>query len=291
MIYLIPLFKLPLTPIGLHSFILTGKKKDTRNVLKTYGLKGGIFIAYVHKANRPSEEAFLAWDMSNFFSNPDILEELDIHCIMNRRGADGITPMLQHAGTTYPFRMFVCCIGEDMNTLKNRKEFGVRFATHLSKTAIQPNYIYPKKCVYGGDETPTTYPAVSSKFLDSDVIGLMVAAYDSVRLEDLMDIDSIMKSFWVDPIEGREIMQSYLEDEEAAEMKHNNDNTNNNEDDDNAGANDLEDTIGDNEDSGEDDDNPQMCTRASAKKLKKLQQTLEDESDDEVFEACIDSDD
>ena len=179
-------------------------KKDNRNVLDFEGVDKGVMNAYVKKHNA-EEEAFMSYDMRLLNDNPGIMEELGINAILSRKGVDGETAMKQSATSTYNWRQFVFIIGEDDNTPANRKALASKLVAHFNSNANSANYQYPRKIKLGEDLTQSPCRPVDSILLDTDVLGMMLAAYPDTPLEELATFDEIMGGFWTDIEHGREV--------------------------------------------------------------------------------------
>ena len=69
----------------------------------------------------------------------------------------------------------------------------------------------------GSDLSARPLVPVDRVLLDGDVVGLMLAAYESTPLEELATFDTIMRTFWSDIAHGKEVLaESAAPEGEAA---------------------------------------------------------------------------
>lgn len=186
-------------------------KKDIRHLLHYEGLQNGVVVAFLQKYNAP-EEPFFAYDYKFLNDNPEDMEELGINAIVFRRGSFG-EPLKQSPTSTYNWRQFVLIVGEANNTPHKRKEAMKKLVDHFNENATTANYQYPRKVKLGSDYTTSSPAPNNSSMLDTDVIGLMMAAYPNTPLSEVANFDGVMASFWESPDYGRNILEGYEEEE------------------------------------------------------------------------------
>ena len=202
---------------GKYKSPILGKgKKDSRNQVWMKGMQENVAVGWLKKSNR-EEEAFAAYDMELLHNQPELLETLGINAILFRKGTDGATPMPQSATSSYSWRQFLCVLGEG-NTPEGRRAFAMNLIDHLNNNATSEHYQYPKKYKFGGDLTATPMETVDTALLDEDVMGVMLAAYPTTSIADLVTFEDVMERFWSDIDHGREFLEQNANEEEEAEV-------------------------------------------------------------------------
>lgn len=198
---------------------LKNGKKDNRNVLYIVGVQNGIAVVYFKKPNK-DEEAFLSYDMENF-GNPTVAEAFGINDVAHRKGEDGETALKQGPNSDWNWRQLLLIIGEDDNTPQGRRAAANAIVDEVNRNATTASYRYPKKCRFGGDLSAVPLATVDSVLLDADVLGLILAAYPSVAVSQLMEERDILATFWCDTAHGREVLVAH---EAASSVGQNGDN-------------------------------------------------------------------
>ena len=197
---------------GAYKSPIAKGRKDSRHLLFVEGMQEGIVVLYLKKANR-DEEPYLRYDMDLLYNSPDKLEELGINCIVHRRGCNGDTAKPQGPASEYYWRQFLCIIGEEANTVDGRREQANTLIEYLNRNAVTPNYQFPKKVRFGGDNTSEPMGRVDGVLRDADVLGVMVAAYPSTSVVEMATYDDIMDKFWNDIEYGKEVLRQFSEAE------------------------------------------------------------------------------
>ena len=196
---------------GKTMVITHGRQKDRRNLLKLEALDGGIVVAYLEKPTK-KEEAFAAQFFIDLEGSAEERESIGCSAILLRKGVDGETPMPQNDKTTWGWRVLVFVVGVEGCTPDKREELARKVIEYYNKTCNEENYKFPTKLRFGSDNTASPPRPVDTALLDEDVIGLMNAAYGhAMTYEDMMDDDTIMKTFWEDTSRGQAVMQGFLD--------------------------------------------------------------------------------
>ena len=201
--------------IGKANFLGLSGKKDVHNCVIVEGLQQGIMVAYVQKFNK-EEEAFIGPHIRHFEKNQDVMEMVGIGAILDRKGGNGESPMMQSPTSTFPWKQFIFVVGEESNTKEKRACLGKALADELSNTS-QFMYKFPRKTKFFKDITAPKFCPVDACILDADVIGLMKAAYPDLELDEIAQYDSIMAGFWCNVARGKEIMENLNNEEEEEE--------------------------------------------------------------------------
>ena len=178
--------------------------KDNRHEVYVKGLQNGIVVAWLKKYNK-NEEPYLRPDYKLFEENPNLMEPLGINAIIERKGADGKTPMLQGAANRlgYTWKQFMYIVGDESNTAENRKKLANKLINYLNKNmANEDMYQYTNKCKFAEDKTGDTLMPVSEALLDIDVVAVMASAYSDTPLNELAKFEEIMMTFWTDVAYG-----------------------------------------------------------------------------------------
>jgi len=194
------------------SFAGLSGKKDVRNLVFVEGLQQGIMVAYVQKFNK-EEEAFIGPHIRHFEDNMDIMETAGINAIIDRKGGDGESPMMQNPSSQFAWKQFVFATGEDNNTKEERARLGRALVNKLNDTS-EVTYKYPRKSKFFKDISAPKLNPVDARVLDADVVGLMKAAYPDLTLEEIAQFDSIMAGFWCNVARGKEVMEGFIDSEE-----------------------------------------------------------------------------
>jgi hypothetical protein len=198
-----------------------GGKKDDRNVLLYNGAQNGILTCFLKKPNA-DEEPYALHDYNLLKESPDLMETLNINAVLSRKDTTSSenTELMQSPTSTYPWRQFVLLIGENNNTPPRRRQYAQALVDHLNTQATSANYRYVRKVKLGSDLSNRPLVPVDRVLLDGDVVGLMLAAYESTPLEELATYDTIMRTFWTDIAHGREVLAESAapEGEAAAEV-------------------------------------------------------------------------
>ena len=190
---------------------LTGKK-DVRNHVIVEGLQCGVVVAHVKKFNK-EEEAFIGPHVRHLENNEDVMENVGVNAILNRKGADGDTPMMQKPDGQYPWKQFLFVVGESNNTKQERIRLGSKLADHLNDMS-SVECKFPCKSKFVKDITSATPCPLDACLLDADVLRLMPAAYPGLSMEEMMNFDCIMAGFWCNTDRGQELMMQVNEEEE-----------------------------------------------------------------------------
>lgn len=187
-------------------------KKDGRNVLMYEGLQQGMMIIYVKKASK-AEEAYLSPTLDYLQEHEEIMKEVGINAILYRKGANGTTEMPKAPKSMYSWKQLLVIIGEDNNTPEGRRVAAKDVIEFLNKCTDDKDleYQFPTKTRLGKDETCDPRRAVDSCLLDSDVAALMKEAYPETEMEELMEYQDIMETFWTDIEHGKEVVNGFME--------------------------------------------------------------------------------
>ena len=189
-------------------------KQDNRTGLNFMGLKPGA-VAFWLKKHNSEEEPFFNYDYKLLADNPSIMEELGINAIVPRKGIDGETPRKLSTTSHYNWRQFLCIVGEDNNTPAKRKALAAKLVAHFNANANTCNYEYPRKVKFVHDLTGSTPRPADAALLDTDVIGLMLAAYEDTPIEEVSTFDDIMCHFWTSIAHGRDVVAAHVEATQA----------------------------------------------------------------------------
>ena len=188
----------------------SGGRKDNRHLLHYVGIQQGVVVFWPEKHNA-EEEPFLMHDFQLFHNEPENLEELGINAILSRKGEDGKTPRTQTTTSKFPWSQFVAIVGANNNTSAKRKAQSTKIVDYLNNQATSANYKFPHKFKLGQDySTKGGLEPCSAYLLDNDVLGLMLSAYPSTPLEEVVTFDSIMSTFWLDIGHAREIVEAHV---------------------------------------------------------------------------------
>ena len=182
---------------------------DNRCHWKVKGLKGGVAVHWLQKPTR-EEEAFARKFFDDLRGNPEMLEECGFDLLLNMRGAAGDEFRPQAPGSTWPWRILVSCIGEEDNTPEERMEQAKKGMTLHNRSAIKPNYKFPRNVRFGEDLTTEVMDSMDTMLLDKDVINLMQAAHPGKTLEVMMEDDEIMADFWTNTERGAEVISTHI---------------------------------------------------------------------------------
>ena len=151
------------------------------------------------------EAAFWYPSFNAISASPALKEELNINDIVDRRGSDGFTSLKQQNG--YPWKMFVCLIGESQNTPEGRREIADEIIRYLNEHSHDNGYRYPKNNEFGGDLTPETPRPLDQVLLNANVIEIIKTAFPGHSLKDLSEYDSIVDAFFSDRSAGKICMK------------------------------------------------------------------------------------
>ena len=143
-------------------------------------------------------------------AEPEVCEQLEINCIVSRRGIDGKTPLKQGKALEYDWLQFVAIIGEDEQTAERRRQVADNLITWLNSRATAENYGYPHEVKFHEDRTPDELEPCDKVFLDRDVLSMMITAYPDQDASSLTEWDEIMETFWTHPGYGTQFINSYL---------------------------------------------------------------------------------
>ena len=190
------------------SITALGNKKDKRNQMIIEGLQQGVLVIYMKKWNK-EEEAFLAPDVQYFNENPDIMESLGIHAIVYRRGIDGETALPQSDDSGYNWKQFVCIIGESVTLKEEQIKFANKLIEHFNNNkATAHKYQFFTRMKLGADITMSKPCPLDACLLDTDVVGLMEAAFPDEDPNDIAEYDDIMCTFWTNLEHGKSVIEN-----------------------------------------------------------------------------------
>jgi hypothetical protein len=185
------------------------------------GAQNGILTCFLKKPNA-DEEPYALHDFNLLKESPELMETLNINAVLSRKDTTSSEnrELMQSPTSTYPWRQFVLLIGENNNTPPRRRQYAQALVDHLNTQATSANYRYVRKVKLGSDLSNRPLVPVDRVLLDGDVVGLMLAAYESTPLEELATYDTIMRTFWTDIAHGREVLAESAapEGEAAAEV-------------------------------------------------------------------------
>ena len=190
---------------------ISKSRRDTRHTVTVLGLKGGVVVAYLTKANK-NEEPYSYYDMDLLQGNPDLMVTLNINALVYRKGPDGDTPMKQNPNSEYNWRQMVNVIGEEQNTPLNRLQYANAMIAHFNANATIEHYRFPKRIRFGGDLTAAPMNSVDEALLDVDILGLIRSAYPDHRFTVLATFDTIVSTFWHDLDYGRRVLENAHDD-------------------------------------------------------------------------------
>ena len=192
---------------GKHSSPVGKVKKNNWNELHVEGLLPGV-VAMWGKNGSKEEDANIWYDVNVFKNNPEMMEELGIDAVSFRRGPDGF-PMKQSTFSECNWRLFICVVGEDDNTLQGRRTLANKIISHLNANAVWSKYQHPKSWKFGGDATSSPMRAADRVMLDPDVVGLVLTAYPEGTIDEILELDGAVAKFWQDEEHGRDILFSH----------------------------------------------------------------------------------
>ena len=191
---------------------LSGKfkaaSKDTRHKMWIQGLDGGMFVVWLSKHSNDNEGAFLHYDNVTLQADEELMESFGLNAIIDRKGADGDTPLMREPGSTYPWLqcLFVC--GAEENTVQGRRALVMPFLSWMNENAKQPNYRYPRKIRLAGDISHEPLLPPSAALLNRHVVGLLIRAFPDMTLEDMKGDEDIMLTFFGDVEVGQSAVEA-----------------------------------------------------------------------------------
>jgi hypothetical protein len=198
-----------------HQGPMAPQKSATANQVIVQGHPNGIMCCWVHKHNKPKEEAFLKHDFDTILQSEEIRKQLQINEIVHIRGLDGATFMPQKTSETkYGFRMFLCMIGEGNNTKKGRRQIANRIISFLNANANEKNYKFPRPSEFGNDITSDPKRALDTALLNQDILRVIKLSYPDHDLQELTEFDDVIEMFFSDIEVGKAIMMSAHQTEE-----------------------------------------------------------------------------
>ena len=153
-----------------------------------------------------------------------------MNAMLYRKGEDGETGMKQCPGSDFSWRMFVFIVGEDNNTEENRKEIADKLIIDFNLHATPVLFKYPKKAKFGDDITAAPMRTLDACLLDSDVIGMMLAAFPDTSLDKISEYGEIMSAFWMNKDHGEEVIEKHISEFGADANAQNGDEHNTNQD-------------------------------------------------------------
>jgi hypothetical protein len=183
--------------------------KDYRHRLCCEGVLNGIVVFYL-MTHKEETGAFIWPDIALLRAEPELVEKLGANSIVPRRGGSGDIAMKQGKEGDYDWLQFLAIIGEDEQTPEKRREVADKIIKWLNSRATAENYAYPHEVKFHEDRTPDALKPCDSVLLDRDVLSMMITAYPENNVDELIEYDEIMESFWTEPGHGTQFIRNYL---------------------------------------------------------------------------------
>ena len=185
-------------------------QKDNRHILYAEGLKPGFIILWLKKHNK-DEEPYLREDYTIFEGQPDKLEELGIHVVLDCKGDDGITPLQWGKNKDYKWKQFTAVVGEEDNTPQMCRKIANNLMTYLNANLKNPDmYKFKYQVRFGGNLTSSPMRPLDAVMLDTDVIEFMDAGYEDFTPSELTKHDEVMKKFWTNIEDGKNKIENHI---------------------------------------------------------------------------------